>query len=119
VHTHPGRSHDGRVTRGYLFNCLRLVEPVLRTRVSFGAALSQKAGAGAQTTRGGPRAARARRRERAVRTRDGLGAAPSRETGVGAAGTHGGLRAASSREAGAGALGHVDMRVRLIFCLDV
>jgi hypothetical protein len=46
-----------------LFNCLQLVEPVLGTRGSFGAALSQKAGAGGQTTHGGPGAAPSREPE--------------------------------------------------------
>jgi hypothetical protein len=49
--------HDGQVTRGYLFNCLQLVEPADGTRCSSEAALSQKTGAVAQATRGGPRAA--------------------------------------------------------------
>jgi hypothetical protein len=68
VRTRPDGDHDGRVIGGYLFNCLQLVEPVLETRDSFGAALSLKVGAGAQATRG---------------------AAPSRETGAGAVGTRG------------------------------
>jgi hypothetical protein len=68
VRTRPDGDHDGRVTRGYLFNCLQLVEPFLGTRDSSGAALSQKVGAGAQVTCGG------------------LEAAPSREAGAGAVG---------------------------------
>jgi hypothetical protein len=52
----PSGDHDGRVTRGYLFICLQLAKPVLRTRGSFGAALSQKVGVGSQVTRGGPEA---------------------------------------------------------------
>jgi hypothetical protein len=72
VRTRPDGDHDGWVARGYLFNCLYLVEPVLRIRGNFRAALSQKAAAGAQTTCGSP------------------GASPSRETGAGAAGTRGG-----------------------------
>jgi hypothetical protein len=71
----PNGDHDGRATRGYLFNCLQLVELIHGTRGSFRAALSQKAGAGAQATHGGP------------------GAAPSRETGARDAGTRGGLGA--------------------------
>jgi hypothetical protein len=79
----PDGDHDGLVARGYLFICLRPVEPVLRTRGSSRAAMSQMVGAGATGARGGP------------------GAAPSRETGAGAAGTRGSPRAAPSREAGA------------------
>jgi hypothetical protein len=82
-----------------LFNCLQLAEPVLRTRDSFGAALSQKAGAGAQTTCGGPEAT------------------PSQETRAGATGTHAGPGAAPSQGAGAGALGHVGTRTALSFVL--
>jgi hypothetical protein len=53
----PDGDHDGWVARGYLFICLQLAEPVLRTRGSSGAALSQKVGAGAQVAHGGPEAA--------------------------------------------------------------
>jgi hypothetical protein len=86
---------------GYLFNCLHLVEPVLGTRGSFGAALSQKVGAGAQATCGGP------------------GAVLSREAGAGATRTRGGPRATPSWEVGAGALGHTTTRAHLVFCLDL
>jgi hypothetical protein len=85
VRTCPDRDHDGQVTRGYLFNCLQLVELVLGTCGSFRAALGQKTGVGAQATRGDP------------------GAAPSREAGAGATGTRGGPGATLSREVGAGA----------------
>jgi hypothetical protein len=80
VRTCPDGDHDGRVARGYLFNCLQHAEPVLRIRGSSRATLSQKVGVGAQVTRGGP------------------GAAPSREAGAGAAGACGDPRAAPSRE---------------------
>jgi hypothetical protein len=39
---------------GYLFNYLQPAEPVLGTRGSSGVVLSQKVGAGAEVTRGGP-----------------------------------------------------------------
>jgi hypothetical protein len=58
-----------------LFICLRPAEPVLRTRDSSGAAISQVVGAGAQVTRGGP------------------GAAPGQEAGVGATRARGGPEA--------------------------
>jgi hypothetical protein len=74
----PDGDHDDRVTRGYLFICLQLVELVLGTCVSFRAALSQKLGAGAQATRGG------------------LRAAPSQEAGAGATGTRSGPGATPS-----------------------
>jgi hypothetical protein len=77
----PDGDHDGWVDRRYLFNCLQLVELVLGTRDSFEAALSQKAGTGAQATRGGP---------------NGPRAVPSRETGARATGTRGGPRAAQA-----------------------
>jgi hypothetical protein len=70
-----------------LFICLRPAEPVIRTRGSFGATMSQMVGAGAQVTCGGP------------------GAAPGQRVGVGAAGARGGPGAAPSREAGARAAG--------------
>jgi hypothetical protein len=76
----PDGDHDGRVVRGYLFNCLQPTKPVLGTRDSSGAILSQKVGAGAQVTRGGP------------------GTALSREAGAGAAGARGGPGAVPSRE---------------------
>jgi hypothetical protein len=63
VRTRPDRDHDGRIIRGYLFNCLQPVEHVLRACGSSGAVLTQKVGAGAQATRGGPGAARAGRWE--------------------------------------------------------
>jgi hypothetical protein len=63
MRTRHNGDHDGRVTMGYLFSCLQPTEPILRTRVSPGAVLSQNAGAGA---RGSPKAA------------------PSREAGAGA-----------------------------------
>jgi hypothetical protein len=75
--------HDGRVAREYLFICLRPAEPVLRMCGNFGATLSQKVGAGAQVTRGGPEAA------------------PSREVGAGAVGTRGSPVAVPSRDTGA------------------
>jgi hypothetical protein len=81
--TRPNGDHDGQVTRGYLFICLRPAEPVLRSRGSFGTAMSQMVGAGAQVTRGGPRAT------------------PGREAGAGATGTPGSPEAAPSREVGA------------------
>jgi hypothetical protein len=81
--------HDGRVTREYLFNCLQLVQPVYGTRGSSGAALSQKAGAGAQATRGGP------------------GAALSQEAGAGALGDTWWPR--SCPELGGGSQSHRDV----------
>jgi hypothetical protein len=51
----------------YLFNFLQLIEPILGTHDNFGAALSQKAGTGAQATCGGPGAG-------AAGTRGGPGA---------------------------------------------
>jgi hypothetical protein len=72
-----------------LFICLQPAEPILGTRGSSGAALSQKVGAGAQVIRGGP------------------GVAPSREAGAGAMGIRDGPGAAPSQEAGAGATRHV------------
>jgi hypothetical protein len=83
----PDGDHDGRVTRGYLFNCLQPAEPILETHGSSGVALSQKVGAGAQVTNSGPVSAL------------------TREAGAGVVGTHGGLGAALSQEAGAGAVG--------------
>jgi hypothetical protein len=67
---------------GCLFICLRPVKPILETRGSSGAALSQKVDAGAYVTRGGP------------------GAGLSREAGVRTTGTRGSLRAAPCQEAG-------------------
>jgi hypothetical protein len=87
VCTCPNGDHDGRVTQGYLFNCLQHAEPFLETRGTAGAVLSQKVGVGAQVTRGDPRAA------------------PSRGAATGAAGTHGSPGAAPSREAGAVTVG--------------
>jgi hypothetical protein len=40
VRTRPVEDHDGWVGRGYLFNCLQLVEPVHGTRGSFIVALN-------------------------------------------------------------------------------
>jgi hypothetical protein len=120
VCTRPDGDRDGRVTRGYLFNCLQLVEPVLGTRCSFGVALSQKVGVVAQAMRGGPRAALSREAgAKAMGVRDGPGAAPRWEAGDGAVGTHGGPGAAPSQEAGTGALGHAGTRARLVLCLDL
>jgi hypothetical protein len=86
-----------------LFNSLQPVKPILGTRDSSGAALSQKAGAGAQTTRGGPGAAPRREvRAGATGTRGGLGASSSRQAGAGAVGTRDSLGAAPSRKARAG-----------------
>jgi hypothetical protein len=120
VHTRPDGDHYSQVIRGYLFNCLQLVEPVLGTRGSFRAAMRQKVGAGAQATRGGPGAALSQEiGARAAGTRGGPGAALSRKVGVRATGTRGDPRATSSWEAGAGALGHTATRARLIFCLDL
>jgi hypothetical protein len=98
----PNGDHDGRVDKGYLFICLQPAEPVLGTRGSSGAALSQKMGARAQVIRGGPGAALSREvRARATGTRGGPRAAPSWEVGARATGTRGVPRAASSRKAGA------------------
>jgi hypothetical protein len=47
MRTRHNGDHDGRVTMGYLFSCLQPTEPILRTRVSPGAAPSREAGAGA------------------------------------------------------------------------
>jgi hypothetical protein len=80
THTRPDGAHDGRVVRGYLFICLQHVEPVLGTHGHSGATLSQKVGARAQVTCGGPGAAPGREAgARAVGARCGLGAAPSWE----------------------------------------
>jgi hypothetical protein len=139
VRTRPDGDRDGRVTRGYLFNCLQLVEPVLGTRCSFGVALTQKVGVVAQAMHGGSRAALNREAgAKAMGVHGGPGAAPSREAGAraagasdgpgaaqrweagdGAMGTHGGPGAAPSREAGTGALGHAGTRARLVLCLDL
>jgi hypothetical protein len=82
--------------------CLQPVEPVLGTRGSFGATLSQKVGAGAQVTCGGPGATPGwEAGAGAAGARGGPGAAPSREAGAEAAGTHGSPGAAPNREAGA------------------
>jgi hypothetical protein len=103
-----------------LFNCLQLVEPVLGTCGSSGAALSQKAGARAQATCGGLGAASSwEAGAGATGTRGGPGATPSREAGAGATGTRGSPGATSSLEVGAGALGHAATRTRLVFCLDI
>jgi hypothetical protein len=83
----PDADRDGLIARGYLFICLWPAEPVLRTRGSSEATISQMVGAGAQVPRGGP------------------GAAPGREAGDGATGARGSLGAVPSREAGAGAAG--------------
>jgi hypothetical protein len=107
----PDGDHDGRVTRGYLFNCLQLVEPVLGTRGSFGATLSQKAGAGARMTRDHPRAAPSwETGAGATGTCGGPGAALSREVGARVMGTRGSPGATTSLEAGARALGHTSTR---------
>jgi hypothetical protein len=50
----PDEDHDGRVARGYLFNCLQLAESVLGTLGSSESTLSQKVGVEAQVTRSGP-----------------------------------------------------------------
>jgi hypothetical protein len=118
VHTRPDGDHYSQVVRGYLFNCLQLVELVLGTRGSFRAAMRQKVGAGAQATRGGPGATPSRETgARAARTRGGPRDALSREVGARATGTRGGPRATPSWKAGAGALGHTATRTRLVFCL--
>jgi hypothetical protein len=65
-----------------LFIYLWSAEPILKSRGSSGAAMSQMVGVGAQVTHGGP------------------GAAPSREAGAGAVGIRDSPRAALSREAG-------------------
>jgi hypothetical protein len=83
VQTRLDGDHDSQVVRGYLFICLCLAEPVLRTCGSSGAAPGQKVGVGAQVTHGGS------------------GAALSREVGARAAETCGSPEAAPSREAGA------------------
>jgi hypothetical protein len=102
----PDGDHDGRVTRGYLFNCLQPAEPILGTRGSSGAALSQKVGAGAQVTNGGPVSTPTQEvGAGVVGARGGLGAASSREAGTGAIGICGSPRAALSQEAGGGATG--------------
>jgi hypothetical protein len=83
AHTCPDGDHDGQVARGYLFNCLQPAEPILGTRGSSGAALSQKLGAGAQATRSGPKAALSHEAGAgAAEARDGPGAAPSQEAGT-------------------------------------
>jgi hypothetical protein len=102
VCTRPDRDHDGRVARGYVFICLQPVEPVLGTRDSSGAALSQKVVAGAQVTHDSPGAASGREAGAgATGARDGPGAASSREAGAGVAGIRGSPGAAPSQEAGA------------------
>jgi hypothetical protein len=85
--TCPDGDHDALVVRGYLFIYLRPAEPVLRTRGSSGAAMSQMVGAGAQVPRGGS------------------GAAPGWEAGVGATGARGGPGSVLSWEAGVRATG--------------
>jgi hypothetical protein len=88
VRTRPDGGHDGLVARGYLFIYLRPAEPVLRTRGSSRAAISQMVGAGAQVTHGGPEAAPGREAgAEATGARGSLGATPSREAGARAAGT--------------------------------
>jgi hypothetical protein len=104
----PNEDYDGRVIRGYLFNCLQPAEPILGTRGSSGATLNQKVGAGGKATHGGHGAALSQEAGAgAAGARGGPGAAPSRETGIGDTGTCGGPGAALSREAGTGASGHV------------
>jgi hypothetical protein len=99
---HPKGDHDGRVAKGYLFICLQPTEPVFGTCGSSGATMSQVVGAGAQVTRGGPRAALGREAgARIAGARGGPGAAPSQEAGARAAGTRGSPRAAPSWEVGA------------------
>jgi hypothetical protein len=83
-----------------LFNYLQPAEPVLGTRESSGATLSQKVGVGAQVTYDDAGAASSRETG-AAEARDGPGAASSREAGAGAVGIRGGLGAAPSRKAGA------------------
>jgi hypothetical protein len=83
----PDGDHDGLVARGYLSICLWPTEPVVRTRGSSGAAMSQMVGARAQVSCGGP------------------GAASGQEVGAEATGTHGGPGAVLSWKAGAGAVG--------------
>jgi hypothetical protein len=117
AHTCPDGDHDGQVARGYLFNCLQPVEPILGTRGSSRTALSQKLGAGAQATRSGPKAA--------LSHEAGAGAAEARDgpellqAGRLEPGTRGGPGAAPSREAGTGASGHVGTHACLILCLDL
>jgi hypothetical protein len=97
----PDGYHDGQVTKGYFFICLRPAEPVLKTRGISGAAMSQMVGAGAQVTRGGPGAAPGREAVAgATGARGGPGADPSREARAEAAGTRDSPEA-PSREAGA------------------
>jgi hypothetical protein len=87
---HLDGGHNGWVVRGYLFNCLQPLEPVLGTRGSTGAALSQNVGARAQVTCGDPGAALSLEAGAgAMGARGGPGAAPTREVGARAAGTHG------------------------------
>jgi hypothetical protein len=99
VRTRPDGDHDGRVARGYLFICLQPAEPVLGTRGSSEAAMSQMVGVGIQVTRGGPGATPGRKAG-AAGARGGPGAALSREVGAGAMETRGSPRAAPSRKAG-------------------
>jgi hypothetical protein len=83
-----------------LFICLQLTEPVIGTRGSSGAAISQMVGAGAQVTRDGPGVISDREAgARAVGTRGRPEAAGS--AGAGVAGTRGNPGAAPIREAGA------------------
>jgi hypothetical protein len=56
MRTRPDGDHGGLIVRGYLFIYLRPTEPVIRTRDSSGATMSQMVGARGQVTRGGPRA---------------------------------------------------------------
>jgi hypothetical protein len=102
VPTCPDGDHDDRVVRGYLFICLQPAEPVLRTRGSSRAALSQKEGTGTQVTCGGPGAALGwKAGARATGAHGGPGAAPSRVAGAGAVGTRGSPGAAPNRVVGA------------------
>jgi hypothetical protein len=63
MRTRPDGDHGGLIVRGYLFIYLRPTEPVIRTRDSSGATMSQMVGARGQVTRGGPELPQARRQE--------------------------------------------------------
>jgi hypothetical protein len=79
----PDGDHDGLVAREYLFICLWPTEPVLRTRGSSRAAMSQMVGAGATEARGGPEVVWSREVGAEVTgTRGSPGVAPSREVGA-------------------------------------
>jgi hypothetical protein len=118
--THPDGDHDGRVDRGYMFNCLQPTEPVLGTRDSFGAVLSQKWVLEPRRHTTAPKLLRVGRREPEPQ---GHVAAPElpqvRRRDPESRGHVAAPELSQAGSVGIGAVVHVGMRVHLVFCLDL